>query len=50
MVIIKVNTLLHRLLHGVPVSLLKALLRPGCHFKETTILGIEALQNGLCNQ
>ena len=26
------------------------MLRPGSHFEESTILSIEALQNGLCNQ
>ena len=50
MVIVKVNTLLHRLLDGMPVSLFKALLGAGSHFKKTTILGVKTLQNSLSNQ
>lgn len=50
MVILKVNTLLHRLLDGMPVSLFKALLGAGSHFKKTTILGVKTLQNSLSNQ
>ncbi|STQ08083.1 Uncharacterised protein [Enterobacter cloacae] len=48
--IVEVNTLLHGLLDRMPVGVLKALLRAGGDFQKTTILGIEALQNSLCNQ
>lgn len=49
-VIVEVNTAFHRLLHGMPVSLFKALLRAGGHFQKSTILGVETLQNRLSNQ
>ena len=48
-VIVEVDTLFHRLLHGVPVRLLKALLRPGGHFQKAPILRVKTLQDGLCN-
>ena len=38
MVIVEMNTLLHRLLGA------------GSHFKKTTVLGVKTLQNGLSNQ
>lgn len=50
MVIVEMNTLLHRLLDGMPVSLFKALLGAGSHFKKTTVLGVKTLQNSLSNQ
>ena len=50
MMIVEMNTLFHGLLHGVPVCLLEALLRPARHFQKTAILSIKALQNGLRNQ
>jgi hypothetical protein len=34
----------------MPVGLFETLLRPGSHFEESTILSVEALQNGLSNQ
>ena len=43
MVIVEMDTLLHRLLYGVPVSLFKALLRAGGHLQETPVLGVESL-------
>ncbi len=48
--VIEMDTLLHGLLNRMPVCMFEALLRAGCHFKKTTILGIEALQNSLGNQ
>jgi hypothetical protein len=44
------DPLLHRLLHGVPVSLFKALLRAGSDFKKTPILRVKSLQYRLGNQ
>ena len=49
-VVVKMDTLLHRLLHRMPVSVFKALLGAGGHFQKTSILGIKALQNSLGNQ
>jgi hypothetical protein len=45
-----VDSLLHGLLNRMPVGVLKTLLRAGCDFQETSVLGIEALQNSLGNQ
>ncbi len=41
--IVEMDALLHRLLHRVPVSLFKALLRAGGHLEETPVLGVESL-------
>lgn len=49
-VIVEMDPLLHRLLHGVPVSLFKALLRAGSDFKKTPILRVKSLQYRLGNQ
>ncbi|EID69003.1 hypothetical protein ECW26_05750 [Escherichia coli W26] len=48
--IVKMDTVFHRLLDSMPVGLFETLLRPGSHFEESTILSVEALQNGLSNQ
>lgn len=48
--IVEVDTVFHRLLHGMPVGLFKALLRAGSHFQKSTILRVKALQDGLSNQ
>ena len=49
-VVVEMDPLLHRLLHRVPVSLFKALLRAGGHLEETPVLGVKSLQYRLGNQ
>jgi hypothetical protein len=44
------DTAFHRLLHSMPVSVFKTLLRAGRHFQKPAILRIKTLQDGLGNQ
>ncbi|MDF3008981.1 MAG: hypothetical protein K0R86_2848, partial [Enterobacter kobei] len=44
-VIVEMDTVFHRLLHGVPVCLLETLLCAGGDFQEAPILRVKALQN-----
>ncbi len=46
-VIVEVDAAFHRLLDGVPVGLLEAVLRARGNFQKTTILRVKPLQDGL---
>ena len=47
MVIVEMDAAFHRLLDGVPVGLLEAVLRARGNFQKTTILRVKPLQDGL---